>query len=110
MLRKYFVIIFIGVIPCFTVFTNSCMGQDIKLTILDSVNKIPLPNTTIKFVSLSQTTPEISGVSKINGTYVFTNVKMGKFEIDISHIGYKAQKSVVDNDGKNNKPLATLIY
>ena len=71
------------ILPILLLFTLNCFAGEIKGKVLDAGNGEPLVGATISLNNKTQ-------MVKLDGSYQFKNVSVGKFEIKVTYAGYKA--------------------
>ncbi|HKK81089.1 MAG TPA: outer membrane beta-barrel family protein [Prolixibacteraceae bacterium] len=78
-------------------------GASISGNIIDKRSNKPVPFTTVRLMSITNTGLHFSAgsVSNENGAFIITSVTNGEYELHISSVGYKlAKKSIVVNDSE----------
>ena len=63
------------------------LTQNIKGKIVDTSSQQPIPSVSIVLLN---TDPAIGVVSDFDGAFTIKNVPIGRYDLEISHIGYEA--------------------
>jgi len=80
----------------------------LKGEIIDASNGDPLPFAN---VTLFKSNTQVSGTTTdFDGKYIFTNIKPGKYKIQVAYVGYKLEKieNIIVSAGKNTVKNITL--
>jgi outer membrane receptor for ferrienterochelin and colicins len=92
----------------FLLFLFACIGSSsiaqhtLSITVKDKQTKEALPAATVQFA-------QRSAVTDSSGNVTFTNLPQGTYKVDVSHIGYAAQRISISIPLQNSESLIVLL-
>lgn len=86
--KFFFLVLFIS--------SSKLFGNEIKGIIVDSVSNLPLENATIKLSKFNQGDSLKITLSKSDGSFIFSNIDNGKYNMTVSYIGYQSKEIYLD--------------
>ncbi|MDX5346554.1 MAG: outer membrane beta-barrel protein [Hymenobacteraceae bacterium] len=94
MLKKYFSLFFLILI------TGSGFGQTLVTgTLTDATTNEPLVGSTVRLISLSDTTRQTGTATDVSGKFQFINVAEGRYRLRTSSVGYKPMQRFINVSG-----------
>lgn len=73
--------------------------------VLDGANDLPLPNAVVKLFEIDK-----FDVSNKNGIFEFKLIPFGNYNIEVSFVGYKTEKTSINIDKELNKGLIIHLF
>jgi hypothetical protein len=73
--------------------------------VLDGANDLPLPNAVVKLFEIDK-----FDVSNKNGIFEFKLIPFGNYNIEVSFVGYKTEKTSISIDKELNKGLIIHLF
>lgn len=73
--------------------------------VLDGVNDLPLPNAVVKLFEIDK-----YDVSDKNGIFEFKLIPFGNYNVEVSFVGYKTEKTLININKELNKGLIIHLF
>jgi hypothetical protein len=90
-MARYFLLFLVFLFGSFTAIAQSSTGS-LEGKITDQSNKQPLMFANVSLYKTGSATPETGTETDLDGNYSISNLDPGKYDIEVSYVGYTAQK------------------
>ncbi len=92
-MARYFLLFLVLLFGSFTAMAQSSTGS-LEGKITDQDNKQPLMFATVSLYKTGSAVPETGTETDLDGNYSISNLDPGKYDIEVSYVGYSSQKII----------------